>query len=208
MGKIKNFFRPIFRNLRRMLFEFKLWKIREFQAPAPKIVKDKVLTRNAFCCGIWIETGTFLGETTALLAKSSKHVYSIEPEAELYSRAHRKFYSHQNVTILNGTSETLFPELLKNVTGPVNFWLDGHYSGGNTFRGNDDTPIKAELAEIERRADSLGLICVMIDDLRCFDPRNPEYASYPSIDYLVDWARRNGLNWHVEHDIFIAKSQL
>jgi hypothetical protein len=46
----------------------------------------------------------------------------------------------------------------------------------------------------------------MVDDVRCFNPLNLEYGTYPSIDYLVDWARKNKLFWHIEHDIFIAKS--
>jgi len=46
---------------------------------------------------------------------------------------------------------------------------------------------------------------VLIDDLRCFGSDNPEYACYPSLNYLVDWANKLKLRWHIEHDIFIAK---
>jgi hypothetical protein len=46
----------------------------------------------------------------------------------------------------------------------------------------------------------------MIDDVRCFDPSVREYADYPPLDELVDWARANRLRWHIEHDIFVARS--
>jgi hypothetical protein len=48
---------------------------------------------------------------------------------------------------------------------------------------------------------------VMVDDIRLFDPTNPQFFAYPSIDFVVDWARKHNLRWHIEHDIFIAKNQ-
>lgn len=45
---------------------------------------------------------------------------------------------------------------------------------------------------------------VLVDDFRCFDPANPEYATYPRRVWLVEWAERNDLSWTIEHDIFAA----
>ena len=108
--------------------------------------------------------------------------------------------------ILNGTSEDVFPELLPRIAGDVNFWLDGHYSAGITFKGRQDTPILDELACISHHLERLGKVCVLIDDIRCFNPRMPEYSSYPSLDTLVAWATKHKLGWHIEHDIFVAKT--
>ena len=47
---------------------------------------------------------------------------------------------------------------------------------------------------------------MLVDDIRCFNPRLPEYATYPSLDTLVAWATRHKLDWHIEHDIFIART--
>lgn len=60
---------------------------------------------------------------------------------------------------------------------------------------------------IENNLTRYEKVAVLVDDIRCFDPAVPEYADYPDLNYLVDWARRNKLNWHIEHDIFIAKSK-
>ncbi|NBW49214.1 MAG: hypothetical protein EBR49_03830 [Betaproteobacteria bacterium] len=147
-----------------------------------------------------------MGETTALLAQHSRQVYSIEPEPKLYARASALFADKKHVEIINGLSETVFPELLPKLNGDVNFWLDGHYSAGITFKGPVDTPIVAELNTIADNLHRFGKVSVLVDDVRCFDPTLPEYSTYPSVDYLVDWARAHQLNWRIEQDIFIAKN--
>jgi hypothetical protein len=182
------------------------WADREFAAPSPHFVKQKVLLRNGLPDATWIETGTYLGDTTSILSKVAKLVYSIEPEPTLFSKAEEKFRNISNVKIMKGLSEEVFPTLLPTIAGNVCFWLDGHYSAGITFKGPQDTPIIEELTAIEPYITKMDKIVVMVDDIRCFDPKNPEFSAYPSVDLLVDWARKHNLTWHIEHDIFIAKS--
>ena len=182
------------------------WSKRGYAAPSPHFIKQGCLLRNGLPDATWVETGTFLGQTTQLLSIHGTQVYSIEPEPKLFARARTLFNQCGNVEILNGTSEEVFPTLLPHITGDVNFWLDGHYSAGITFKGPQDTPILDELECISRNIDNFGRICVLVDDIRCFNPRLPEYTTYPSLDTLVDWATRHKLSWHVEHDIFIAKT--
>ncbi len=182
------------------------WAERGYAAPSPHFIRRECLLRNGLPSATWVETGTFLGQTTQLLAKHATKVYSIEPEPKLFARAQKLFSSQKHVEILNGSSEDVFPVLLPHLRGDVNFWLDGHYSAGITFKGAQDTPILDELASISRNIDSFGKICVLVDDIRCFNPLLPEYSTYPSLDTLVDWAIEHKLNWHIEHDIFIAKT--
>ena len=111
-----------------------------------------------------------------------------------------------NVEVLNGTSESVFPALLPKITGDVNFWLDGHYSAGRTFKGAKDTPIAEELDCIVHNKGQFGKIVICVDDVRCFNPKLEGFEGYPPLDFLVDWARQNGFNWEIEHDIFIAKN--
>ena len=96
---------------------------------------------------------------------------------------------------------------MPSLTGDINFYLDGHYSAGITHKGPQDTPIIDELACISKNIPQFGKVRVMIDDVRCFNPHLEEYSSYPSLNILVDWANRHSLSWHIEHDIFIAKSK-
>ena len=188
------------------LREYGGWVKRGYSAPSPHFMKQACLLRNGFSSATWVETGTFLGQTTQLLAKHAPKVYSVEPESALFARACKLFSKHKNVEILNGTSEDIFPKLLPTISGDVNFWLDGHYSAGITFRGSRDTPVLEELACIARNLSNFGKVCILIDDIRCFNPKIPEYSSYPDLNVLVAWAAEKGMIWHVEHDIFIAKT--
>ena len=172
--------------------------------PCPNNVKWEVLLRYGRPAATWVETGTYMGETTAVLAGSARHVYSIEPSPELAAQARNRFAAAQNVTILEGTSETEMTPLLESLSGDVSFWLDGHYSAGVTFRGPSDTPIVAELSAIGEHLSHLDAVTVLVDDVRCFDPRLPEFSEYPPRSWLVDWATDRQMTWTIEHDIFAA----
>ncbi len=82
-----------------------------------------------------------MGHTTEVLSKNGLKVFSIEPEPTLYANAFKYFKKFNNVEILNGTREKIFPNLLSKLNGDVNFWLDGNYSAGITFKEAQDTPI-------------------------------------------------------------------
>ena len=157
---------------------FLAWGNRAYAAPSPHFIKQTVLLRNAFPNSTWVETGTYLGQTTKELSRHGSFVYSIEPEPILYSNAASYFKSYPNVEILKGLSEEVFPSLLPKLSGDINFWLDGHYSSGITHKGPQDTPILDELAEISKNLNHFGKVCVMIDDVRSFNPEFVEYSTY------------------------------
>jgi hypothetical protein len=106
---------------------------------------------------------------------------------------------------LNATSEEVFPQLLPQLSGNVCFWLDGHFSGGPTFKGPNDTPIHAELGAVGENLHRWNATVVLIDDLRLFTGDVRDYGSYPPLGELVAWAARQGFTWHIEHDIFVAR---
>lgn len=187
--------------------EQRSWEKRGYNSPSPPWIKRAVILRAGVKNATWVETGTFLGDTTALLAKSSKKVFTIEPENTLYEQAKKRFQNESCIDVIHGLSENVFPALLPTLRGKVNFWLDGHFSGGFTHQGPIDCPVRDELSSIEKNLPLYDGVVVLVDDIRCFDPLIPEYADYPDIDYLVNWARKNDLHWHIEHDIFIAKSK-
>lgn len=181
-----------------------IWEKTGFASPSPHFVKQTCLLRNGIPGSTWVETGTYLGETTEVLSRNAKHVHTIEPEPNLCQAAKLKFTNKSNVTVHEGTSEDIFPELLPSISGDVSFWLDGHFSAGNTFQGENDTPILQELTEINKNLHRWDRVVVMVDDMRCFNPNLPSYSSYPEKSVLVDWANSNNLFWTIEHDIFIA----
>ena len=182
------------------------WRKRNFSDNSPQIVKQNVFLKYGIKDAAWVETGTYLGTTTSFLSGLFPHVYSLEPEPKLYAAACERF-KDKNVSLFNDVSENIFPSLLPKLSGNINFWLDGHYSAGITFKGEKDCPVEDELIAIEQNFDNFNKISILIDDVRCFLPNNSSYTDYPSIDYLVDWARRMNFHWRIEHDIFIMQKK-
>tara|TARA_B110000977_G_C10926957_1_gene435491 strand:- start:150 stop:749 length:600 start_codon:yes stop_codon:yes gene_type:complete len=182
----------------------KEWGERDFLEHSPQLVKQRVFEKYGIKNAIWIETGTFLCTTTDFLRKRYPHVHSIEPSREFFDAAVERL-GGLNVTFYNDVSENILPQLLPVLKGDINFWLDGHYSAGLTFRGLKDCPVEDELNAIGANIDNFRKISILIDDVRCFVPSGSEYSSYPSINYLVDWARSHGMCWRIEHDILIMQ---
>lgn len=186
----------------------KEWKKRNFSENAPQVVKQYIFEKYEIPGALWVETGTFHGSTTEFLAGRSPHVHTIEPSTDLYNAA-RERLRDQNITFYNGVSEDVLPRLLPNLSGDINFWLDGHYSAGETFKGEKDCPVEDELRAIEENLGNFNKISILIDDVRCFLPSSSaEYNDYPSIDYLVDWARQFNMHWRIEQDIFIIRNHI
>ncbi|MEM7063177.1 MAG: hypothetical protein AAF572_08430 [Cyanobacteria bacterium P01_B01_bin.77] len=162
------------------------------QAPAP--VKRMILSAYCQKYGLkeFVETGTFMGDTLAHMAQNKAlKCTSIEIADSLFHKAKERFNSYLNITLLHGDSGQLLPQYVKQLQQPALFWLDGHYSGGVTGKGNDDTPISTELAAI---IDSpIKQHVILIDDARCFVGEN----SYPHIDELLKIAREQS-NYEIE----------
>lgn len=196
-----------FRRSFRVRKMFRDWNRRAYAVPAPAVVKHSVLRRHNIPGATWIETGTAIGDTTAILADFSPRVVTIEPEPKFHAIAQSRFSGMDNVELICGLSETALPALVENISGDICFWLDGHYSGSTTFQAEKDTPIIMELDTIEKALPRLGKVAVLIDDVRCFDPDQADFRDYPPLDYLVDWARKTDLKWQIEQDIFVATTK-
>ena len=180
---------------------FAAWRKRGYAVPAPPSVNRRILERWGQRGGTWIETGTYLGDTTAFLSRFGP-VVSIEPQHALFERAQKRFQDNPAVTIVQGTSEEAFADIVSGLIGPINFWLDGHFSEGVTFQGELETPILHELEVISSHLERLSPVTVLVDDVRCFDPKiDPQY---PHRRALVHWADDHGLNWTFDQDIFVA----
>lgn len=161
---------------------------------APPPVKRRVLSayRKRYSLTQFIETGTHLGDTLAYIAQQkSVHATSIELDEAYYRSAKQRFVRCPNVTILQGDSGKLLPELVRQLQTPALFWLDGHYSGGDTGKGKLGTPVSAELEAI---LDSpVKDHVILIDDARCFDGTQ----DYPYLDRLLETVRRRN-TYHIE----------
>lgn len=129
-----------------------------------------------FSCETFVETGTYLGDTVEAMRHHFTKVLSVELSPELFAQNQQRFKHVKNVWLWCGDSGQMLAGMLPHIQGKALFWLDGHYSGGRTARGDTDCPIIKELQAIacHSRKDH----CIVIDDARCFGV----LADYPTIE--------------------------
>jgi hypothetical protein len=144
---------------------------------------------------LFVETGTFLGETTLAMSGIFERCWTVEIDRSLYEQALRRF-ERKNITALHGDSETLIVDILSDIDAPAIFWLDGHYSRANTGRGAIDTPIVNELTRIFEHPIKEHVI--LIDDARQF----LGVSGYPTIKALHRFVRAHSpYRMRVSNDI-------
>jgi len=175
------------------------WTLSGKPIPPPHMVKQITVKTYAaqFGIDIFVESGTYLGEMVGAVKYSFKRIYSIELSHKLYENAWKKFSKHKHISIVNGDSAEVLPEILMHVKEPCLFWLDGHYSGGNTAKGEKETPIMEELKQICSHPVKNHVI--LIDDAREFTGQN----DYPTIEFLQTFigARLPNYEFDVKDDI-------
>lgn len=148
---------------------------------------------------IFLETGTYDGVTTKIAASCFKQVHTVELSQELYKVAKNLLITLSNVNMYCDSSPAMIKKLLPNLNGHILFWLDAHYSGGNTVRSNDDigdpdayTAIRKELQAIKEC--NVQHCTILIDDIRGFGTiiNDTEYLgcwAYPSIQEVCRLGR-------------------
>ena len=175
---------------------------------APHIIKQEKIRKLALENNIktLIETGSFTGYMMLSQSKFFKKLFSIEL-SEYYAKVAREVCKkRKNVTIINGDSSTELKKLLNNLSlqdGPFLFWLDGHYSGGLTAKGDLECPVYEEIKSIlESDKKDLNNV-ILIDDARLFNGSN----DYPKYDDLKDFVNSFGekYNFSIEDDIIVCK---
>jgi hypothetical protein len=175
--------------------------------PPPYELKREILNsyKEKYALKIFIETGTFFGDTVEYFKNSFKKVYSIELAEELAKKAKQRFENDRQVEIIQGDSGSILKGILKDINEPILFWLDGHYSSeffvGDEFiktaRTDKDTPVVEELDTI--LSSPINHV-ILIDDARLFDGLG-DYPSISSIKRKVRKTKGSAYSCKVENDI-------
>ncbi|MEM7478871.1 MAG: hypothetical protein AAF483_28125, partial [Planctomycetota bacterium] len=107
---------------------------------------------------------------------------------EIYETYHHELASIPGVHPHFGDSAKLLPEIVAGLDdAPALFWLDGHWSGGETAGEGQECPVVDELNCLKHRQQDL----ILIDDARMFLsapplPHQPEqWPTIAEIAYLV-----------------------
>lgn len=185
--------------------ERRAWKDAGRPLPPPSSVKRKVIDvyRRKRQLRIFVETGTLYGDTIWTHLHSFEKLYSIELSEKLYEDAVKRFKKYRRVRLLQGDSGVVLGKVVARLRRPALFWLDGHYSSGDTARGEKDCPIIEELNHI--LSSELNHV-ILIDDARCF-VNEGEYKDYPTISFLKEYvlSRRPNSSFKIKDDIIRIK---
>jgi len=135
---------------------------------------------------VFIETGTWRGNTTFEVAPYFDRCFTIELDPNLFAKARERFKETPKVTVLHGSSVDVLPLILADLGQPGTFYLDAHYCGFDTAKGSKNTPILEELKIIFNHRIKNHLI--IIDDARAF----VGLGDYPTIRKLGRFVRTYG----------------
>lgn len=134
-----------------------------------------------YAIGIFVETGTFMGNTARWASTYFKQVFTIEFAESIYRQAVAAHASIPQITFLYGHTREKLAELVGQLSAPAIFWLDAHWSDGATYGAGDECPVLDEIAIIvQANADHI----ILIDDARMFlapPPRPHEASAWPDI---------------------------
>lgn len=178
-----------------------LWRKDGWISPPPYFVRRAMLRSEAIAINaeIFVETGTFLGDTSWDLMENFRKITTLEVEPKLAALARDRFRKHPTVHVEEGDSAERLPEICRQIDAPCLFYLDGHYSGGITGMGSEECPILSELKAIFTHTQHPFRI--VIDDARLFgaDP------CYPGLDVIEKFlsTEASGFRMRVENDAII-----
>jgi hypothetical protein len=165
------------------------WALQGCPLPAPHYIKvlhlDQLILASKV--NVFIETGTLMGDTSGLisLAHPELEVHTIEISDHYYEEASKRLAVIPNITVHHGDSGRVLPLILRNLSTPALFWLDAHFSGGNTGRGASDCPISEELEAIISHPQIANHV-LAFDDIRDFNGQSG-YPNLPAFkEYLSD----------------------
>lgn len=173
--------------------EWEEWKKNGYPIPTPHVAKQITIEQyqKKYQYSILVETGTFFGDMIEAQKKNFKRIISIELGEELFKKAKKRFKKDKNVLIVHGDSSKMLSLVMEKINEPAIFWLDGHYSMGETAKGDTECPIFPELDAIFIK--QLNHI-LLIDDARCFNGT----GDYPAVDVITAYLKNKNINFEME----------
>lgn len=159
----------------------------------------------------YIETGAYRGKTVEAIFMAKKlgnikvvDIFAIELSEQHANKLLKTYNSRYiDVHIHKGDTVKELPKVLQKITEPALFWLDAHYSGGDTAKGNTDCPALKELAIIAKHKIKDHII--LIDDARAFHFKHS--PDWPSLKRIYNAIKKINKNYDIfiENDIIIAQ---
>ena len=147
-----------------------------------------------------IESGTYRGHNAKRCAPEFRQVVTIEIDDSLAREATQYLKDNSNVEVVKGDVIDRLPEILdRENMQDILVYLDGHFSGGRTGRGEADEPACDAINILSKYTHKLSSI--IIDDFREFGR-----PGWPKKSELIDACEKffgddTGLTVHLDQVI-------
>jgi hypothetical protein len=138
----------------------------------PSLTIQEIYQFSKFKTINFVETGTLLGETIENVSAYFENIFTIELSPHYARCARERFHSQSHIRVIEGDSSKMIGPLCETLNTPTFFWLDGHYSSGDTAQGEKDCPLLEEIQEIVVKCKPACIIA--IDDVRLFNKKAGE----------------------------------
>jgi len=136
---------------------------------------------------LFVETGTFKGDSLELARRFFASCYSVEASPELFQQARERFQASTGIHLHLGDSPSFLGQHQKDFAAAATlFWLDAHWCNADKTSGaTSQSPLLEELAAIgSLHRDS----AVLIDDARlylCAPPEPHRFDDWPDFHAVV-----------------------
>lgn len=154
---------------------------------------------------VFIETGSSQGDgIQAAINSGFNEIHSIESVEKYFRYCENRFVDYDYVFTWWGLSEYYLPFLLSDIDSRCTFWLDAHYSGGDT---EESYPLILELNGIKKH--HIKDHTILIDDMRLFKTewKDLDYKEKDIKNLLLSINKNYNLSYEfgiVENDILVA----
>jgi hypothetical protein len=157
-----------------------------------------------FVSDVFVETGTFQGDTIHMVANNNivkpSKIISFELSRVFFDRCRKRFENNPNVMIYGGNSKYQLYGIIKDIPEKITFWLDSHWSGTPNVVSDPVTicPVLEELDQIKKH--SLNTHTIIIDDIRLMNNSNDKYIGFPvTKDQILQKLREINPNYIIKY---------
>ena len=138
--------------------------------------------KNIMKLDVFVEGGTYKGGTAKSMGKKFRKIFTIEKSDIMFEIAKENLKDTNNITLLKGDTREHLDSIIANNEN-ILFWLDAHWSGGDTYGEEDECPLIEELDIIFKYQKNY---VILIDDARLFLAPPPYPHNYNNWQSLTD----------------------
>jgi hypothetical protein len=142
---------------------------------------------------VFVEGGTYKGGTAKSMGEKFRKIYTIEKSDIMFEIAKENLKDTNNITLLKGDTREHLDSIIANNEN-ILFWLDAHWSGGDTYGEEDECPLIEELDIIFKYNKNY---VILIDDARLFLAPPPYPHNFNNWQSLTDIMKAIPESWEL-----------